>query len=106
MSENPDKRRPETIDGKTLEPDPTTPHRRIDLSTLRDVRLELAAVYRRMDAGEIESQDGTRRTYVLKAIADVIELADLERRIRELEERRSAGGYVPSNAVPAERRLN
>jgi hypothetical protein len=56
------------------------------------VRLELAAVYRKMDAGEIESQDGTRRAYVLRAIGDIIEMAELERRILELESRQAATG--------------
>lgn len=85
----PDKRRPETIDGQTGKPEGTPPAkepRRIDLSNLKDVRLELAAVYRMMDSGEIESQDGTRRAYVLKTIHDVIVSAELERRIAELED--------------------
>jgi hypothetical protein len=80
-----DKRKAQTFDAETGKPDPTP--RRIDLSTLRDVRLELAAVYRKMDSGEIESQDGTRRAYVLKTIHDVIVSAELERRILELEEK-------------------
>jgi len=85
----PDNRCTQTIDGKTGKPDPTP--RRIDLSNVRDVRLELAAVYRKMDAGEIQSQDGTRRAYVLKMIHDVIVSAELERRIAELEERNTPG---------------
>jgi hypothetical protein len=90
----PDKKRPETIDGATGTPDPTP--RRIDLSSLRDLRLELAAVYRKMDAGEIETQDGTRRAYVLKTIHDVIVSAELERRIGELEERQLLSGGIPA----------
>lgn len=86
----PDKRRPETIDGATGKPEGTP--RRIDLSSLRDVRLELAAVYRKMDAGEIESQDGTRRAYVLRAIGDIIEMAELEKRIADLEARQAMPG--------------
>jgi hypothetical protein len=45
----------ETFDAATGKSYPTP--RRMDFSTLRDVRLELAVVYRKMDAGEIESQD-------------------------------------------------
>lgn len=79
----------ETFDGNTGQPEDTLqkPVRRIDLSSLRDVRLELAVVYRKMDSGEIESQDGTRRAFVLKTIHDVIVSAELERRIIELEEK-------------------
>ena len=80
-----DENRGQVIDEATGTPYPTP--RRIDLSSLRDIRLELAAVYRKMDAGEIESQDGTRRAYVLKTIHDVIVSAELERRIIELEGR-------------------
>ena len=75
---------------ETVKPDPTP--RRIDLSNLKDVRLELAHVYRQMDAGAIESQDGTRRAYVLRQIHDVIVSAELERRIAELEERQQLPG--------------
>ena len=74
----------------------TPPPRRIDLSTLRDVRLELAAVYRKMDSGQIESQEGTRRAYVLKTIQDVIVSAELERRIDELEQRQALPGQYPA----------
>lgn len=101
----PDKRTAQTIDGVTGQPDPTpTPRRRIDLSTLRDVRLEMAAVYRRMDAKEIESQEATRRVYVLRSIADVIELADLEKRIQDLEERQAAA--LPGHRPLPARTLN
>ena len=94
----PDKKRAETIDGATGKPDHTP--RRIDLSSLKDIRLELAAVYRKMDGGEIESQDGTRRAYVLKTIHDVIVSAELERRIQDLDERlRLPGTRSLSNAA-------
>ena len=92
-----DKRKAETFDAETGKPDPTP--RRIDLSTLRDVRLELAAVYRTMDSGEIESQDGTRRAYVLKTIHDVIVSAELERRILELEEKHEQRAREASRPV-------
>jgi hypothetical protein len=89
-----DKTQSQTIDGATGKPDPTP--RRIDLSSLRDLRLELAAVYRKMDAGEIQTQDGTRRAYVLKTIHDVLVTAELERRIGELEERQALPGGIPA----------
>ncbi len=80
-----DKNSVQTIDGETGKPEGTP--RRIDLSNLRDVRLELAHVYREMDGGRLESQDGTRRAYVLRQIHDVIISTELERRIGELEQR-------------------
>ena len=87
---NSDKTDLQTIDGTTGKVVPTS--RRIDLSSLRDVRLELAAVYRLMDSGGIPSQEGTRRTYVLKALHDIIVSAELERRIIELENQQPRPG--------------
>ncbi len=99
----PDEKPGQTIDHETqsVEGPPPTCKRRIDLSSLRDVRIELAAVYRKIDAGEIESSDGSRRAYVLKTIGDIIELSELERRIAELEERKAAGSppALPSRTL-------
>ena len=61
--------------------------RTINLSTLRDVRLEMAHVYREVDAGRLKSQEGTRRAYMLRQIGDMIAAAELEKRVVELEER-------------------
>jgi hypothetical protein len=105
LKHSPDEKKPETIDGQTGKPDDTpATERRIDLSNLRDVRLELAAVYRKMDSGAIPSQDGTRRAYVLKTIADVLALAELEQRLIALEEQQ---GVTPGSrpSLPA-RALN
>ena len=104
---------PQTIDGETGQPIATPEQdggadkskkqrRRIDLTTLKDVRAELAIVYRKMDAEEIESQEGTRRAYVLKTIADVIALAELEKRIEALEEGGAQGMNGTRPALPAE----
>jgi hypothetical protein len=86
-----------TIDGATGVADPTP--RRIDLSTMRDVRLELAYLYRQIDAGKIASQDGTRRAYILRQIADVLTVAEIERRLESLEERQAAKLHDASRAV-------
>ena len=51
------------------------------------MRLELSYLYRRIDAGEIESSEGSRRAYVLKTIADIIATAELEQRLSEIEDR-------------------
>ena len=87
---SPDTTQLQTIDGATGKVVPTS--RRIDLSSLRDVRLELAAVYRLMESGSIPSQEGTRRAYVLKLVADVVVSAELERRIIELENQQPRPG--------------
>ncbi len=95
------KREPETIDGATGQVDPTPPGnpqglgafgkdgRRIDLSNLKDVRLELGKLYRRMDAEEISASEGSRRAFVLRQIHDVIVSAELEQRLIDLEQRQA-----------------
>lgn len=68
-------------------------HRRADLATLTDVRRELGRVYRDMRKGTVATQDGTRYTYVLKAIADLISQSDLEARIEALERLQAMGKH-------------
>ena len=68
-------------------------HRRADLATLTDVRRELGRVYRDMRKGKVASQDGTRYTYVLKAIADLIAQSDLESRLEALERIQNIGTH-------------
>lgn len=85
----------EIIDGETGKPD--SRQRRIDLCTLRDIRKEMAYVYRALDRGELKSQEATRRVYILDAIGKVITVAEIERRIAELEDRQPSG----AGAMPA-----
>jgi hypothetical protein len=96
-----DKKEPETFDAATGSPDPTP--KRIDLSTLRDIRLEMAAVYRRMNSGAIETGEGSKLVYCLRQIAEVIEMADIEKRIEAIEERQArivnGRGLLPSPSV-------
>lgn len=70
--------------------DPTPGRRRPDLASLVDVRREMGKVYRAMKAGKLESQAGTRLTYVLTCIAKLIESSDLQKRIEALEASLSA----------------
>lgn len=63
---------------------PTRP-RRIDLATIDDVRLQMAQVYRRMEAGDIEASDGTKLAFVLSQIGRLIEVHEVERRLELLE---------------------
>lgn len=68
------------------------------------MQLELAHVYRQIDSGAIPSQEGTRRAYVLKTIAEIIEVAELEKRVERLELRRAQNTaglpVVAPEAVP------
>jgi hypothetical protein len=77
---------PKTIDGATGALVPrVAPLQRTPLKTLEHVKRELGRVYRAMKAGAIEHADGTKRAYVLGQLSDVIEKADLERRLEALE---------------------
>ena len=53
-----------------------TPARRINLKTQRDVQREMARVYRDMRTRALDSQEGTRLTYVLSMIGKTIAEAD------------------------------
>ena len=64
---------------------PTPYRRRYSLKTLRGIRSEMAATYREMRSGMLESSEGTRYVYVLVQIAKVLEVAELERRLALLE---------------------
>ena len=56
------------------------------LATLIDCRKEMGKVYREMRAGKVPCQDGTKLTYVLGAIAGLIESSDLATRVEALEQ--------------------
>lgn len=62
----------------------------------------MALVYRRMDANEIPAQDATRRVYVLGEIGKIITVAEIERRLNELEEQQAGNrtiGVQPAHAA-------
>jgi len=71
-----------TIPIEILDP---TPPARIDLRNLEAVRREMARVYREMRAGELPHECGTRLVYVLDRIGKLIEVAQVEVRLIELE---------------------
>ena len=62
-----------------------TPSKKIDLSTINDVRLEMASVYRAMKGGSMEVGNGSRLVYVLAQIGKMVELHDIEKRVEKLE---------------------
>ena len=87
---------PEAGEGKIASPRrltvvPTPLRRRaIDLASLADVRREMCRIYRDMRFNRINSQEGTRMTYVLSQIAKTIELGQLQVRVEALQ--RALGG--------------
>ena len=87
----PEKLVPVVIDGATglVEKLP-----KINLSSLEDVRLEMAKVYRDMRSGRIDSQLGSRLVYVLGEIAKMHRLGEMAARI-EAVERALAGRSRP-----------
>lgn len=58
---------------------------KIDLRDAHAIRRELAAVYRDMRAGRIETQDGTRLAFVLDRLLKAYEASLLQDRIELLE---------------------
>ena len=80
--------RPQTYDGASLALVPTPRRRKAQLDRLEGIRVEMSRVYREMEAGRRDSQDGSRLVYVLTQIAKVLELTEIERRLIALEDRR------------------
>lgn len=80
-------REPQTIDGATLAPVPTPQRRKAQLDRLEGVRREMSRVYRDMESGKRDSQDGSRLVNVLTQIAKVLELTEIERRLTAVEDR-------------------
>jgi len=84
--ESPSKRgagRKLTLVGTTKATNPTP--RRFELSTLRGIRRELAAVYRLARVGELQLQDATRLAYLLSTLGRLSESELLEDRLKRLE---------------------
>ena len=71
--------------------DDEPPQRRIRLSTMDDVSVEIARVYRDSRSGKIKTEEGTRLVYMLYTLAKVKE-ADQELRIEQLERMLALGG--------------
>ena len=59
------------------------------LCTLTSVRQEMARVYREARHGKISVQEASRFAFILSLIGKIIEGADLEKRIAEVERRLS-----------------
>ncbi|MCQ8128575.1 hypothetical protein [Methylomonas rivi] len=82
-------REPVEIDGKTGQlnalPRQKGQRYRCKLDSMKDVRREMAKVYREARSGLVDIQDATKLTWCLQAVGKVIEGSDLERRIENLE---------------------
>ncbi len=57
----------------------------VSLSTLPEVRREMASVYRQAKAGKMDVSDATRLVYILSNIAKTIEASDVASRLELLE---------------------
>lgn len=79
-----DTKSPVTVDNSSGKPI-HTPAKRIDLASINDVRLEMAATFRAMKSGDIDPSDGTKFVYVLGQIGRFIETHEVEKRMEALE---------------------
>lgn len=59
--------------------------RALDLATLTDVRREMCRVYRDVHRGNLRTEEGAKRVYMLTSIAKVVELADVQPRVAAIE---------------------
>lgn len=66
--------------------------RGVHLKSLSQVRREMASVYSQVRRGELDSQEGSRRTYILGQIGRVLEVESIETRIARLEKQQQLGG--------------
>jgi len=62
------------------------------LSTISDIRRELAHIYRAGRRGDIDTADMGRFAHVLRVLAEVIYIQDVEEKIDTLEKHRSGIG--------------
>tara|TARA_R110002073_G_scaffold299249_2_gene466154 strand:+ start:1292 stop:1543 length:252 start_codon:yes stop_codon:yes gene_type:complete len=71
----------QTIEGEVIVSNPTRPR----LANIKDVRREIAAVYKEARLRVIPTQEATRLVYMLISLGNMIKDTELEERITELE---------------------
>ena len=76
---------PQSYGSATLALVPTPRRSKSQLDRLEGVRVEMSRVYRDMESGTRDTQDGSRLVYVLTQFAKVLELTEIERRLVMLE---------------------
>lgn len=73
------------IEGQLIIADPRPKSERIRLGNIKDVRYEIAKVYREARAGLMPTQEATRLVYMLISLGNMIRDSELEERIVKLE---------------------
>ena len=76
------KSKPNTLPGEFI---PAKKEARLDLSTIGDVRRELATVYRDARSVRVPTGDASRLAFILRQIVDMHLAEDLETKIALLE---------------------
>lgn len=74
------------ISGEVLPPIPAKQAKRMKLGTIREIRAELARVYRATKRGEIDLKTGTSLTYMLTQLANLTMDSAIEERLGALEQ--------------------
>ena len=85
---------PLTIDGNTLRLIPTG-RRKAVLNSLSGVRREMARIYREAESGKRDTAEATKLVYVLGQIGKVLELTQIEERLKTLEAKTN-GNRLPA----------
>ena len=83
---------PVEIDGLTGEVTDLPPQGkryRAKLDTIGDVRREMSRVYRECRTGVLATTEGSKLTWMLERIGNVIQSSDLETRVENLERQRN-----------------
>lgn len=70
---------------QVLPPEATPKLKRTKLGNLREIRAELAKVYRAVKRGDMDTTTGTRLTYILTQLANLTMDSEIEERLNELE---------------------
>lgn len=63
-----------------------TPRVRSRLTTIREIRREMAKVYLEARNGELRTDSATRFVYMLTQLSNLIRDSELEQRVQQLEE--------------------
>ena len=85
MTENGNQSWPNLAKVEVLDALPT-PRARSRLTCVREVRREMAAVYREAREGKLRTDTATRLVYILTQLSNLIRDSELEERVQQLEQ--------------------